>query len=182
MALSHFQTSPAASRHFHGFNPSVFLPRQDTAWRVNKQHWLIVTQATRKYFYMEIWLHRSKPPMRKSLVLTEMPLNEAKHSEPLRIRYAKIAVLSLLARSTRIQQGPALSTLREAGTKSCFFTPQLEVFQHDREPRKITNQQLLKWQKRVPAHVCGDTKLHRVSVTVSLPKCCPSTEQCLHFP
>lgn len=39
-------------------------------------------------------MHRSKAPVCKSLVLKEMPLNEAKHSEPLRIRYAEISELS----------------------------------------------------------------------------------------
>lgn len=106
-------------------------------------------------------MHRSKAPVCKSLVLKEMPLNEAKHWEPLRIRYAEISELS--PHSKGYCHG---SALREAGTKSCFFTLQLEVFQHDRELRKITNQQLLNWQKRE----WGDTKLHETSVTVSLPK------------
>lgn len=93
----------------------------------------------------EVRLHRSKAPMCKSLVLKEMPLNEAKHSELLRIRYAKISELSPLSKEYQEYSKAhalSLSTLREAGTKSWFFTPQLEVFQHDREPRKATKQKV----------------------------------------
>lgn len=120
--------------------------------------------------------------MCKSLVLKNMPLNESKHSESLRIKiYSKdIGTFFLLARSTVIQQGPtryalSLSTLSEAGVKSFVFTRnlrQLEVFQHDREKmRMLNNQQLLNWQKRVPAHVCVAMKLYKSMLALCYYQC-----------
>lgn len=62
------------------------LAEADAAWEVSKQQGLIVTQATWKYFHMEIWLVEKQSLMCKSLVLRNMLLNESKHLESLRIR------------------------------------------------------------------------------------------------
>lgn len=79
-----------------------------------------------------------------------------------------------------MEQGPthymlSLSTLRKAGTKSFIFTRNLcwlEVFQHDREKTRIlNNQQLLNWQKRVPAHVHVDMKLYKSMLALYYYQC-----------
>lgn len=160
----------------------MFFPRQDTAWRVNKQQWLIVTQATRKYFYMEIWLrarlHRSKPPMCKSLVLKEMPLNEAKHSEPLRIRYSKISVLSPPSKEHR---GPRTVTEYPEGSwhqKLLFHSSAWSVSAWQRTEKNY-QPATIKLAKRESLLMCVGQKTAQVSVTASFPKCCPSTEHSL---